>query len=116
MAYSKALKYSDVLTGICNLAKAIGHPARLKILFDLQNGPLRTAEMAPNHPISEKTLSAHCQILLKNELILAKVNGKKIYYHYNRKLIPILIRKALKEIQDNTIQPFIPKPLKNLRH
>jgi len=116
MAYSKALKYSHVLIGISNLAKAISHPARLKILFDLQKEPLRIAQLALNHPISKKTVSAHCQILLKNELIFAEVKGNKTYYSYNNMVIPNLIRKALKEIYDNQLQQYMPKPLRNLKH
>jgi len=116
MAYSKAHKYSDPLVGISNLAKTISHPARLKILFDLQKGPLRTIEMAENHPITQKTLSGHVQILLQNELIFAKCTNSKTTYHFNKQLIPDLIGKAINEINDDNTQPFIPKPPKNLIH
>ncbi len=116
MGYSKAHKYPDSLFGICTIAKAISHPARAKILFDLQSGKMRATELAIDHPISTQSVSRHCQVLLNTELISAEVIGKNTFYSYNSTLIPGLVKNAISEIADAQSYPFIPPTPKNLSH
>jgi ArsR family transcriptional regulator, arsenate/arsenite/antimonite-responsive transcriptional repressor len=70
MAQSKQNLYptEDQLTS--NYAKALGHPARLKILKQLQSaGSICVQVIAQTHPISKEALSGHLKSLREAQLV-----------------------------------------------
>lgn len=70
MAVSKQNLYpaEDQITS--NYAKALGHPARLQILKQLQSaGSICVQVIAQTHPISKETLSGHLKSLREAQLV-----------------------------------------------
>ncbi|NNE30660.1 MAG: winged helix-turn-helix transcriptional regulator [Saprospiraceae bacterium] len=116
MAYSKAQKYSPLLRGLANLSKCLGHPARIKILKDLLKGPKTSLELAVDQPISQKSVSRHCQKLVENELIHAVVLGQKTKYFLDWKNLPSLACLALVETgwEKQTGELYRPRERKNV--
>jgi len=114
MGFSKAFKYSRALISISQLAKCICHPARLLILVQIQDTPMRSIEIAQSHPLHPKTVAKHISILLKNELISATHSKNITYYSYNPDLIPSLLKRAILEAKDQKVALSIPPENPNI--
>ena len=88
MAFSKANLFNNEEIDLANLAKAISHPARLKILKILMDkNTCMCGEIVDILPLAQSTVSQHLKELKQADLILGEVEGPKICYCLNRKKI-----------------------------
>ncbi len=76
---------------LASLAKAIGHPARvkiLKILIELDNrGGCLNSDLVSELDLAQSTVSEHLRILKKSQLITAEPIPPKMCYRVNRQQI-----------------------------
>ena len=61
-------------------AKALGHPARLRILAMLRPGELCVCQMATALQLAASTVSGHLNELRRAGLVLERKAGKLVYY------------------------------------
>ncbi|HSK09395.1 MAG TPA: metalloregulator ArsR/SmtB family transcription factor [Vicinamibacterales bacterium] len=62
------------------LAKALAHPARLRILGMLRDGPLCVCQMTSVLELAPSTVSAHLLDLKRGGAVLEQKQGKWVYY------------------------------------
>ena len=63
MAFSKAHLYSNQERRSARIANALGHPARMKIMSQLQIGEKSFQYLLSEHPLNKATLSQHLKTL-----------------------------------------------------
>lgn len=68
------------LLELAALAKALGHPARLRILAMLRAGPLCVCQMTAVLELAFSTVSGHLNELRKSGLVLEQKRGKWVEY------------------------------------
>ena len=83
-----AERKTDEFTGeeifLADLAKALSHPARIKILKILnESNACMCGEIVDQLPLSQSTVSQHLKELKKVGLIKGEVEGPKICYCIN---------------------------------
>jgi DNA-binding transcriptional ArsR family regulator len=61
-------------------AKALGHPARLRILAMLQPGELCVCQMSTILQLAASTVSGHLNDLRRSGLVIENKVGKMVYY------------------------------------
>ncbi len=77
--------YSDNQVKLARFAKAMGHPARIKILEILsQRGCCYSGNIADEFPIALSTLSQHLKELKASGLIQGEINPPFINYCINK--------------------------------
>jgi ArsR family transcriptional regulator, arsenate/arsenite/antimonite-responsive transcriptional repressor len=66
---------------LARLAKALGHPARVKILrFLLEQDDCMAGAIADELPLAQSTVSQHLKVLREAGLIHGEVDGTRICY------------------------------------
>lgn len=66
---------------LARYAKALGHPARVKILrFLLEREECMAGEIAGELPLAQSTVSQHLKVLREAGLIHGEVDGPRICY------------------------------------
>jgi ArsR family transcriptional regulator len=66
---------------LARLAKALGHPARVKILrFLLERDDCMAGPIADELPLAQSTVSQHLKVLREAGLIHGEVDGTRICY------------------------------------
>jgi len=66
---------------IARLAKALGHPARVKILrFLLEREECMAGAISEELPLAQSTVSQHLKVLREAGLIQGEVDGPRICY------------------------------------
>ncbi|MFK8057375.1 MAG: ArsR/SmtB family transcription factor [Saprospiraceae bacterium] len=82
MAFSKAHLYSNRERRNARIASALGHPARIKIMHQLQSGEQSFQYLFANHPLNKATLSQHLRTLRLAGLIDCVEFGPNTYYSF----------------------------------
>jgi len=72
---------------ICCEFKALGDPARLKILRLLSRGRLSVGVIAQRLRLSQPTVSHHLRILREANLVTPTKEGTTVYYALDKKCI-----------------------------
>jgi ArsR family transcriptional regulator, arsenate/arsenite/antimonite-responsive transcriptional repressor len=73
---------------LARLAKAFGHPARVKILrFLLDREECMAGSIAGELPLAQSTVSQHLKVLREAGLIYGEVDGTRICYCADRERI-----------------------------
>jgi DNA-binding transcriptional ArsR family regulator len=89
----KAFKSEDIW--LSDIAKALGHPARIKILKILTEMNIcMCGDIVELLPLSQSTVSQHLKELKRVELIQGDIDGAKVCYCVNNKTL----QKAKKEL------------------
>lgn len=65
---------------IASLFKALGDENRIRILRTLRGGEKSAGELLENFKFSQPTLSHHMKVLFDSGLIMARKEGKWMYY------------------------------------
>ena len=84
MASPKTAEFSKIEIEIAEIAKALSHPARLKILkilYDLNS--CMVGSIVDLLPLSQSTVSQHLKELKRVGLIKGEIEGPKICYCIN---------------------------------
>lgn len=68
------------LSAVTAAAKALGHPARLRVLAMLSGGPLCVCQMAAVLAAASSTVSEHLRELKRAGLLVEEKNGKFVSY------------------------------------
>ena len=96
MAFSKNYLYDPKDQTISKFTRALGHSARLNILFQLlMTGPCTVTDLRSLHPISQPSLSQHLEILRDVHLVTCKEKFPYTYYDLDKKNF-LKLRKLLK--------------------
>lgn len=69
------------LTAAVDMLKALGHPARLRIVALLRDGPLSVCQIAAVVGAVPSTVSGHLLDLRRAGLVAEQRHGKWVYYH-----------------------------------
>ncbi|MHB8337524.1 MAG: ArsR/SmtB family transcription factor [Ignavibacteriaceae bacterium] len=95
MAFSKKNKFTKEDIWLADIAKALSHPARIKILkiLTLTNSCI-VGNIVEQLPISQSTVSQHLKELKRVGLIDGEIDGPKICYCINDRTLS----KAKKEL------------------
>jgi len=73
---------------LARLAKALGHPARVKILrFLLEREDCMAGGIVQELPLAQSTVSQHLKVLREAGLIYGEVDGTRICYCADRERI-----------------------------
>lgn len=84
MGLSKSESFSSEQNEIANVAKALGHPARVAILnYLLAQQTCICKDIVEELPLSQPTISQHLKELKNAGLIKGTIEGKKICYCIN---------------------------------
>lgn len=90
MAVSKAILFNENETFLADLAKALSHPARIKILQILTDmNVCMCGDIVELLPLSQSTVSQHLKELKRVGLIQGEIEGQKVCYCLNKNMIEI---------------------------
>jgi DNA-binding transcriptional ArsR family regulator len=88
MAQSKADLFNKNEMLLADLAKALAHPARIKILEILTDmNVCMCGDIVELLPLSQSTVSQHLKELKRVGLIQGEIEGPKVCYCVNQKMI-----------------------------
>jgi predicted transcriptional regulator len=88
MAQSKSELFNENETLLADMAKALSHPARIKILQILTDmNVCMCGDIVDLMPLSQSTVSQHLKELKRVGLIQGEINGPKVCYCINQKMI-----------------------------
>jgi DNA-binding transcriptional ArsR family regulator len=86
MGTSKKEIFSSSQNRLADLAKALGHPARIAILqFLASKGVCMCKDIVDELPLSQATVSQHLAELKQADLIIGEIEGPKVCYCINKK-------------------------------
>lgn len=86
MAVTKAHKFNEKQIRTAELAKALGHPARIAILEILaKQRECICGDITNELPLAQSTVSQHLKALKKAGVIKGEVEGVRICYCINEK-------------------------------
>ncbi|MCL5445348.1 MAG: ArsR/SmtB family transcription factor [Acidimicrobiales bacterium] len=89
------LRDIDDLT-LASMAKAVGHPMRLRILRILANREsCVTGDLVSQLPLAQSTISEHLRILREAGLIQGEIEGPRTSYCINRRGLEEMKRAIL---------------------
>jgi len=95
MAASKKEEFKTEDIWLADIAKALSHPARIKILKILTEMDVcMCGDIVELLPLSQSTVSQHLKELKRVELIQGDIDGPKVCYCVNNKML----QKAKKEL------------------
>ena len=95
MVASKKEEFKSEDIWLSDIAKALGHPARIKILKILTEMNIcMCGDIVELLPLSQSTVSQHLKELKRVELIQGDIDGPKVCYCVNNKTL----QKAKKEL------------------
>jgi DNA-binding transcriptional ArsR family regulator len=88
MATAKTEEFAKVEVDIAEIAKALSHPARIKILKILNDlNSCMVGSIVDLLPLSQSTVSQHLKELKRVGLIKGEIEGPKICYCINPKVM-----------------------------
>ena len=95
MAFSKKIEFEKDDIWLADIAKAISHPARIRILKILTSmNACMVGNIVEQLPLSQSTVSQHLKELKRVGLIKGEIEGPKVCYCIDNKIIS----KAKKEM------------------
>ncbi len=91
---------SDSAEVLASLAKALGHPARVRIVQILaERDACLCGEIVDQLPLAQSTVSQHLKLLREAGLIRGNVDGPRVCYCLNRRALERF--KALVNLLDS---------------
>jgi len=88
MAISKTKEFNKTDVELAEIAKALSHPARIKILKILNDlNSCMVGSIVDLLPLSQSTVSQHLKELKRVNLIKGEIEGPKICYCTNSKVL-----------------------------
>ncbi len=98
MAFSKKEEFTKDDIQLADIAKALAHPARIRILKILTSmNSCMVGNIVEQLPLSQSTVSQHLKELKKVGLIKGEIKGPKICYCINDKTL-IKFKKELDKL------------------
>lgn len=96
MAGIKTNDFSADLVDLAGVAKALGHPGRLEILRILARRACICGDIVDRMPLSQATVSQHLKELKKVGLIRGEIEGPRICYCLDDKVVQAAKKGFLK--------------------
>ena len=96
----------DLLQLRANIFRALGHPARLRIIQLLANGPLNVAETSAALNDNVSAISQHLAVLRQHGVINDERRGRQIYYS----LATPCILDLCKILSEETLKTLTTRP------
>jgi DNA-binding transcriptional ArsR family regulator len=97
MAYSKAQQFDTDDIELAEIAKALGHPARIAILKYVANqSSCICNDIVEELPLSQSTISQHLKALKKVGLIDGEIDGPRTCYCLNTEICSSALRSIQK--------------------
>ena len=88
MGRSKKQAFTDQQNRLADLAKALGHPARIAILeFLAKSDACMCGDIVEELPLSQSTVSQHLRELKAAGLIKGDIEGTRVCYCINSKAL-----------------------------
>jgi DNA-binding transcriptional ArsR family regulator len=88
MGISKSSHFNEQQNSLANIAKALGHPARLAIVeFLLQQKECVCGDIVSELPLAQATVSQHLKELKTAGIIKGNIEGNSICYCLNEETI-----------------------------
>jgi DNA-binding transcriptional ArsR family regulator len=88
MGISKSSHFNEQQNSLANIAKALGHPARLAIVeFLLQQKECVCGDFVSELPLAQATVSQHLKELKTAGIIKGNIEGNSICYCLNEETI-----------------------------
>lgn len=73
---------------IAEIAKALGHPARIRIVEQFEDCRSRTVHEIVEHcTLSQSTVSEHLRILRQPDILFATKDGSRVWYCLRRSVL-----------------------------
>jgi DNA-binding transcriptional ArsR family regulator len=86
MGITKTFGFAFKINEMADILKALGNPARLKIIQFLMNSPSSNCgDIQVVLPLAQSTVSKHLSELKRVKLINGKMKGSNVYYSLNLK-------------------------------
>ena len=86
MGVTKKFGFAFRINELADILKAMGNPARLKIIqFLMANTSANATEILHVLPLAQSTVSKHLADLKRVKFLNAKIKGSAIYYSINEK-------------------------------
>ncbi len=86
MGVSKSAAFSEHQNQLANLAKALGHPARIAIIeFLIKQDSCICKDIVDELPLSQPTVSQHLKELKNVGLIQGNIEGNRVCYCLDKK-------------------------------
>lgn len=86
MGSTKSALFTAEQNRMAELAKAIGHPARIAILQILMQRGCVCGELVEELPLSQSTVSQHLKALKQADIIKGEITGVRTCYCINEKV------------------------------
>ena len=88
MGISKSAHFNEQQNSLANIAKALGHPARVAIVeFLLQQKECVCGDIVSELPLAQATVSQHLKELKTAGIIKGNIDGNSICYCLNEETI-----------------------------
>ena len=88
MGISKSAHFNEQQNSLANIAKALGHPARLAIVeFLMQQKECVCGDIVSELPLAQATVSQHLKELKTAGIIKGNIDGNSICYCLNEETI-----------------------------
>ena len=88
MGISKSAHFNEQQNSLANIAKALGHPARVAIVeFLLQQKECVCGDIVSELPLAQATVSQHLKELKSAGIIKGNIEGNSICYCLNEEAI-----------------------------
>jgi len=88
MGISKSAHFNEQQNSLANMAKALGHPARVAIVeFLLQQKECVCGDIVSELPLAQATVSQHLKELKTAGIIKGSIEGNSICYCLNEETI-----------------------------
>ena len=88
MGISKSAHFNEQQNSLANIAKALGHPARVAIVeFLLQQKECVCGDIVSELPLAQATVSQHLKELKTAGIIKGSIEGNSICYCLNEEMI-----------------------------
>ncbi len=97
---------ADLERAIALLAKAVGNPARVRILRLLLGHDACCGEIVEVLPLAQATVSQHLKVLKDAGLVRGEIDGPRVCYCVNRERIRQLAT-LLDELADTPSRAFV---------
>ena len=82
---------TNSIQDLASLCKAMGHPARVRILkILLERGTCVCGEIVEGMPLSQSTVSEHLRILKQAGLVRGEIEGPRVCYCVNQERLQYL--------------------------
>lgn len=86
------------------IAKALGHPARLKILEQFDRCiPHIAGEIVDESGLAQSTVSEHLRILKEADIVFSRKDGPRAWYCVRRSVLHAFARA----VEDLAVQPLL---------